>query len=102
MNFYANHIGYSDVTPYEVIKRTAKTITIREMKAEKDPTFKTKFVKGGFAGVCVNQCDQKWIITPDEKAPLEKAYLRKDGYYWSKRGKHVLAAKPAKYYDFNF
>ena len=34
---YANHYGYSDVTPYEVVKVISdKTIEVREMDAERD------------------------------------------------------------------
>ncbi len=99
---YANKIGYSDIYPFEIIHRTKKTIVIREMRAKLDPNYKPIFVQGGFAGHCINQDEQKWIITSDENAPLYKAYLRKDGYYWSKLGKHVLALRPTKYYDYNF
>lgn len=96
---YANHLGYTDIDPYEILRVTAKTITIREMKAELK--FKPEFVAGGFSAVCVNQGEQEWEITPDETAPIEKAYLRKDGYYWSRRGRHILSNRPVKYYDFN-
>jgi hypothetical protein len=99
---YANLFGYSDVTPYEIIKETAKTISIREMDAVIDPTFKPEYVQGGFAGNCINQQEQKWVITSNPEHPVIKAYLRKDGYYWSKYGKHIQYRKPVKYYDFNF
>lgn len=99
---YANHIGYSDVTPYEVIKHTEKTITVREMDATIDPDWKPSFVTGGFAGHCVNQNEQKWIITSNPNRIPIKAYLRKDGYYHSKYGKHSLSNTPVSFYDYNF
>lgn len=99
---YANHIGWSDVEPFEILSRTTKTITIRRMKAERDPSWKPEVVLGGFSGITVNNCDQKWIITSDESETVLKAYLRKDGYYHSRLGKHALAASPRKFYDYNF
>jgi hypothetical protein len=99
---YANHYGYSDINPYEVIKMTPKTILVREMKSELDPNFKPQYVKGVFSAVCVNQHEQNWIITPDENAPIERAYGRKDGFHYIKRGKLVLSDIPVKYYDYNF
>ena len=55
---YANHIGYSDIDPYEVIRVISdKTLEIREMKCERDESVKMEFVVGGFSAICLNQRD---------------------------------------------
>lgn len=102
MEQYANHLGYSDIDPYEIVSRTAKTITIREMDAEMDPTWRPTYIPGGFSAICINQHDQRWIIKSNPDRPTIKAYLRKDGRYWSALGPHGLSEFPMKYYDFNF
>ena len=100
---YANHHGWSDVTPYEVIRVISdKTIEIREMKAERDPTYQPEFVPGGFSAICTNQHSQKWIIESDDTAPVIRARLRKDGRFWSNRGSHRLSDEPIRFYDYNF
>ena len=52
---YANHIGYSDVNPFEIIRRVSdKTLELRAMNAERDPSWNPDFVPGGFFGTVVN------------------------------------------------
>lgn len=103
-NQYANQIGYSDVRPFEIISvsKSGKQITIREMNAELDPSWKPQFHAGGFSAHCSNQADQKWIITSDENANTIKAYLRKDGRFHSAYGKHKIEDQPRRFYDYNF
>lgn len=57
---------------------------------------------GGFAAHVSNQRNQKWNVTPDENGLVVKAYRRKDGYYHSRLGRHVLSELPVKFYDYNF
>lgn len=100
---FANQIGYSDITPYEIIRVISeKTIEIREMKAERNPEWKPEIIPGGFAGHCINQSDQQWIITRDETNPVKRAHLRKDGNYHTNMGKHVLSETARRFYDYNF
>lgn len=100
VGLYANYYGYSDVYPHEIIKvNTAKTITIRSMKYERDPDWKPEIIPGGFAGHCVNQSTQKWIITSDPNGSVQKIRLSSRG--WSKGRFHVEDA-PNYYYDYNF
>ena len=101
---YANYIGYSDVYPYEVIRFVSnKTLEVRSMDTEQDPNWKPEFVAGGFAGHCVNQHDQKWIITSNEANDTIRIRLRKDGTWRSKDGaKFRLSDKPRCFYDYNF
>jgi hypothetical protein len=101
---YANLIGYSDVAPYEVlsISKSGKQITVRAMRAERDPSWKPEIVPGGFLGHYVNQSEQRWIISTDEDREPMKAHKRADGYFWSAFGKHRIEAQPRAFYDYNF
>ena len=101
---YANLICYSDVFPFEVlaVSKSGKQITVRAMRAERDPSWKPEIIPGGFLGHCVNQADQRWIITPNEGGEPMKAHKRADGYFWSAFGKHRIEAQPRAFYDYNF
>lgn len=101
---YANHYGYSDVNPYEVVRRVSdKTLEVREMKAERDPSYRPEFVPGGFSAVCVNQQDQRWIIISNPDAGITRIRLRRDGTWRRACGElFKLSDKPVKYYDYNF
>lgn len=101
---FANHIGYSDVNPFEVVRHVSdRTIEIRAMDAERDPTFQAQFVPGGFSAHCLNQHDQKWIITSKPTARVIRIRLHKDGAWRDGNGeRYVLAVKPIKFYDYNF
>lgn len=100
---YANHYGWSDVNPFEVIKVVSdKTIEIREMDADRDETVKMDFVAGGFSAVCTNQHDQRWIIKSDETAPVIRIRLGKNGWKDKHGRKYKLADAPVKFYDYNF
>lgn len=104
VGLYANFYGWSDVEPYEITKvsKTGSVITIRKMKAERDPTWKPEIVLGGFARTVVNQNEQRWTIEPDESGTILRAHRRKTGYYHSGRGKHIVCEQPRKFYDYNF
>lgn len=101
---YANHHGYSDVNPFEVVKVISdKTIEVREMNAERDDSVKMEFHVGGFSAHCSNQRDQKWFITSDESAPVIRVRLSKNRGWQDKHGRRfVLADSPLKFYDYNF
>jgi hypothetical protein len=99
---YANHHGWSDINPYEIIRVVSdKTIEVRAMKAEKNPEVKTKFTVGGFSAHSDNA--QDWFIESDESRPVIR--IRKDvrGQWKDKnRNRYHLADKPHKFYDYNF
>lgn len=100
---YANHLGYSDVTPYEVIRIVSdKTIEIREMDAKRDESVKLEWIVGGFAGHCVNQRDQEWFISSDESAPVIRIRLGKRGWKDKFGRRYELGDEPVKFYDYNF
>jgi hypothetical protein len=99
---YANHHGWSDINPYEIIRVVSdKTIEVREMKAERNPEVKTKFTVGGFSAHSDNE--QDWFIESDDSRPVIR--IRKDvrGQWKDKhRNRYHLADKPHKFYDYNF
>ena len=102
---YANHYSYSDVNPYEVVRVISdKTIEVRAMNAEKDPTWKPEFVPGGFACHCINQCEQKWIYSSNEEAKVIRIRFSKVRNCWqdSNGRQFSLEEAPYKYYDYNF
>ena len=100
---YANEIGYSDVTPFEIVRIVSdKTIEIRGMNAERDPNWKPEIIPGGFAGHCINQDEQRWIITSRPDAPVVRIRLGKKGWRDKYGCRYDLSDKPRKYYDYNF
>lgn len=100
---YANRYGYSDVNPFEIVRRISdKTIEVREMNAERDPSWKPEVVPGGFSFVFLNNNTQKWIITSDESRKPVRIRLGKNGWKDSHGNRYDLSDKPVKFYDYNF
>lgn len=100
---YANHLGYSDVNPFEIVRRVSdKTLEVRAMKAERDPSFKPDFVPGGFCGTVVNQRDQQWIISSDPQGAVVRIRLGKQGWKDRNGRRYKLSDEPVKFYDYNF
>lgn len=101
---YANRLGYSDITPCEVLRRVSgKTIEVREMKAELDPAWQPIWVVGGFMGHCSNIREQQWIITSDTERRSFRIRLDANGFWKDAGGhKYYLEESPVKFYDYNF
>lgn len=101
---FFNHIGYSDTSPYEVIRRAGdKTYEVRAMKVEADESWKPEFVSGGYAGRCVNQNEQKWVYNVDTQGEVVRVRLHKDGAWRDAYGRRFLPSEtPKRFYDFNF
>ena len=100
---HANHSGWSDVHPYEIVRVVSpKTIEIRVMDAELDKNWKPEIIAGGFSGHCTNQGAQKWAYKSNPDYTVIRARLRKDGYFHSANGRHVLSKTPYKFHDYNF
>ena len=100
---YANHYGYSDVNPYEVVKVISdKTIEVREMDSEKDPSWVPNWHVGGFAGHCSNQQEQKWFIKSNAENPVVRIRLGKQGWKDKNGRKFGLSSEPVRFYDYNF
>jgi hypothetical protein len=100
---YANHIGYSDINPFEVVRVISdKTLEIRAMDAERDESVKLDWVVGGFSGICLNQRDQNWFITSNEQNRVTRIRLGKQGWKDAHGRKYQLSDEPVKFYDYNF
>jgi hypothetical protein len=100
---YANHYGYSDVNPFEVVRVISdKTIEIRAMDAELDPSWTPEWNVGGFAGHCSNQHEQKWFIKSNTENPVVRIRQGKKGWKDSHGRKFDLRDHPTKFYDYNF
>jgi hypothetical protein len=103
---YANFHGWSDVSPYEIVKVISdKTLEIREMDAEKlHTTEDLGFVYGGFFGHATRNVEgQKWDIKSNLNNPVIRIRKHKSGQ-WKNRGgsRFNLAEAPHKHYDYNF
>jgi hypothetical protein len=99
---YANRIGYSDITPYEVVRQvSSRTVDIRAMHTAAAAWTRDVRVGGFFAHIA-NQHDQQWTITPDTDAPIIRIRLGARGWKDNNGDKYVLDASPTKFYDFNF
>ena len=102
---YANELGYTDVKPYEVIKVISdKTVVIRRMDAELDPSWKPDWIVGGFSSICTNQSKQKWIITSSDKwIPIRIRKSKHGQDIWINQGQRFhMSDEPVNFYDYNF
>lgn len=92
---------YSDSHAYTVIKKTAKSITLRRDKAILDPAFKPDFIPGGFCGTVTNQHEQRYTYEPDPGGDVIRAFWseRYMCYRWN-----GLSIGPGRheFYDYNF
>ncbi len=101
---FANRLGYSDVEPFEVVRVVSeKCLEVRAMKAELDPAWKPEWVVGGFAGQCINQRNQKWVIESDVEGCVQRIRLQKNGDWKAPSGERfALSIIPIRFYDYNF
>ena len=102
---FATYCGWTDREPFEVVRAISdQTVEIRAMDAVRNPDWKPEWVVGGFSGVCVNDKEQRWIITSNPDNPVSRIRWSKANQQWQK-GKYCrfyMADKPCKYYDNNF
>lgn len=100
---YANLIGYSDVTPYEIISETkAGNYKVRRMdykETQKSIDNRKVNVGGFFAHV---DGEQEYTYNSNDRYPVENLRKRKDGKYYSRMGVHVISDSPKRFYDYNF
>ena len=106
---YANHYGYSDINPFEVVRKVSdKTLEIRAMSAERDPSWKPDFVPGGFFGTVREACaqghpgSQEWVIKSNPNGHIVRIRLGKRGWKDAAKRHYELSDEPVKFYDFNF
>jgi len=106
---------WSDVDAYTIIKQTPTTMTLQEDKAVLCPSFKPKFISGGFAGHCTNQREQKYTYERDPNGSTIKISLRRwtdengeERRRWKRSGVGTFEtggnayAGRRKFYDYNF
>lgn len=93
---------WSDVSPATVVRKTATTLTVRLDKAERDPSWLPEWEPGGFAGVCTNNDDQRWIIEedPNGRTVVFRWHKRKNRY--ENTAGEGLYPGWLKKYDYNF
>jgi hypothetical protein len=100
---FANRYGYTDITPYEVVRAISeKTREIRAMDTERDTSVKLEFHAGGFAANCSNQNEQKWFIKSNPDNRVFRIRLGKNGWKSAAGDKFRISDKPIKFYDYNF
>jgi hypothetical protein len=101
---YANEYGYSDVTPYEVVRVVSeRTVEIRRMNAVRsNPENKLGFAPGGFVGHHAAQDEQEWHITSNPEASVKRIRLGKNGWKDKYGNRYGLSDKPRKFHDYNF
>ena len=100
---YANLYGWSDIHPYEIIRRVSeKTIEVRMMMHHKDDSWKPEIIAGGFAGHCINQSEQRWTYSSYEDNPIRRIRKGKNGWKDGLGNLFRLSESPRYYYDYNF
>tara|TARA_R100001377_G_C3181103_1_gene106695 strand:- start:847 stop:1182 length:336 start_codon:yes stop_codon:yes gene_type:complete len=103
-DLFANHHGYSDVHPYEIVRIVSdKCIEIREMDTSENKT-KMNFVAGGFSAHCSNQNAQDYDYTSNPENHVEKIRFSRVSKVWKCKGggRYNIAKAPRKFYDYNF
>jgi hypothetical protein len=100
---FANRQLGSDTEPYEIVRIVSnKTLVVRRMASELDPTWKRDFTPGGFFGYTANNESQRWIIRPDPNGEELRIRLGKRGWRSSRGWAFFLSETPRKFHDFNF
>ena len=81
-NAFANQVGYSDITPFEVVRHVSgKTADIREMDAVRsNPGADMGFAPGGFVGHFADQGAQQWTITSNPENRVVRIRLGTRGW----------------------
>lgn len=99
---FANLALWSDVFPYEVVRVVSdKCMEVRAMDAILSDDFFPETVPGGFIGHTVNNNRQTWMFSRNDSKPI-RIRKRKDGQWYSKFGRHVMALEPVRFHDYNF
>lgn len=85
---YANQKLFSDVNPYEIVKKISeKTLEIREMDS--------KNIGESYG--------QEWEFSSNMQNPIVRIRLRKNGIWKDSKGiKYRLSLTPERYYDYGF
>lgn len=96
---YFTEVGYSQMYPLKEVRRTAQTVTLVRVKAERDPDWKPEMHPGGFVAHCSNQLEQTWLYAGLEEYEIT-IYATKLG--WSRKGVKFIENRATYFYDYNF
>lgn len=104
---YVTETGYSETYAWQVVSKTAKTMTIRPVRVSSDPEWKPEIIAGGFAGHCTNQSEQTWMFDGFEDftavVRLKKSrYYGSDKLWGSAQGSEFIANGARRKHDYNF
>jgi len=97
---YVTEHGYSQSYPWVVTKKTAKTMTIAEVKVKNDPEWKPEMHSGGFAAHCSNQNRQTWLYDGINEDNTRTIRMTKKG--WSRYTVRYTVDRAYYFYDYNF
>ena len=90
----------SDSFPYQVLKRTAHTVTVVEVDVKPDPDWKPEITPGGFAGHCTNQAGQTWLFDRVRKPTMTLRRRKRGG--WTHQGTRFYPDRAVYFRDYNF
>ena len=97
---YFTEVGYSQMYPWVMVKRTAKTATLAKVVVKPDPEWKPNILPGGFAGHCDNQADQTWLFDRIDETQTKRVTMTRRGW---RRGEIKFVEDCAfEFYDYNF
>jgi hypothetical protein len=105
---HANLMGYTDITPYEVIRVvSAKCIEVREMNAEMCADYKPEFIPGGFSAHCTNNHQQRYDYSSNPERGIVRIRLSvrkgcRPVWRDANGSEYRLSMSPRKHYDYNF
>lgn len=101
---FANHLGYTDVNPFEVVNIVSPiTVEIRAMNT-KQIVFPKQFEVGGFSAHCSDNHNQKYEYSSCLESPVFRIRWSKAKNTWQRPGgmRFQMDDKPYKFYDYNF
>jgi len=102
----ATKVMWTDRQPYEVVGfKGKKTVVLRAMDAELDPSWKPEAVVGGFSAVTVNNHSQKWVLKSNENnmtVNVRYSTSKSKVKGWYSDGQRFSIGKAVKFYDYNF
>ena len=77
---------------------------LQRANAKLDPTWKPEMIAGGFAGHCVNNREQRWIITENPDGEITEGYLGNDNQWYEKGSNRrtIIGQGWVKFYDYNY
>lgn len=95
---------WTDAHAFEVIavSKSGHRATLRQLKAERDPSWKRDFAPGSFFGHTYNDHELKYKYSTDESGTLQVIGRRKDGTYKASGWRGCRVGSAHEHYDSNF